>query len=94
MILVNEEIAPCVDAGGRAHVPQPNFFLVGAAKSGSTSLAEYLGQHPEIFMSGGDDFATKEPMHFCDPIPPWPRSGRLREAPRKPHRSIHVARGR
>ena len=52
-------------------VPEPNFFLVGAAKSGSTSLAEYLRQHPDVFMPGGEDFAMKEPMHFCDPIPPW-----------------------
>ena len=52
-------------------VPQPNFFIVGAAKSGSTSLAEYLRQHPDVFMPGGEDFAKKEPMHFCDPIPPW-----------------------
>jgi hypothetical protein len=29
----------------------PNFLLIGAAKSGTTSLYRYLGQHPEIFMS-------------------------------------------
>jgi hypothetical protein len=52
-------------------VPEPNFFLVGAAKSGSTSLVEYLRQHPDVFMPDGRDFLTKEPMHFCEPIPPW-----------------------
>ena len=28
----------------------PNFLIIGAAKSGTTSLHYYLGQHPEIFM--------------------------------------------
>jgi hypothetical protein len=28
----------------------PNMFLAGASKSGTTSLAEYLKQHPEVFM--------------------------------------------
>ncbi len=36
----------------------PEFFLVGAAKSGTTALANYLGQHPEIFMPAAKD------MHF------------------------------
>ena len=29
----------------------PNFLIIGAAKCGTTALHEYLGQHPEIFMS-------------------------------------------
>lgn len=29
---------------------RPNFFIVGAAKSGTTSLYNYLSQHGEIFM--------------------------------------------
>ena len=29
---------------------QPNFLIVGAAKSGTTSLYRYLRQHPDIFM--------------------------------------------
>ena len=28
----------------------PNFLIVGAAKSGTTSLYEYLRQHPAVFM--------------------------------------------
>ena len=28
----------------------PNFLLVGAPKSGTTSISNYLGQHPDIFM--------------------------------------------
>ena len=29
----------------------PNFIIIGAYKSGTTSLYHYLRQHPEIFMS-------------------------------------------
>lgn len=29
----------------------PSFLVVGAAKSGTTALHHYLGQHPQIFMS-------------------------------------------
>ena len=36
----------------------PNLLIVGAAKSGTTSLYHYLNQHPDVFMS-----AHKEP-HF------------------------------
>ncbi len=36
----------------------PNLLIVGAAKSGTTSLHNYLNQHPEVFMSN-----LKEP-HF------------------------------
>ena len=36
----------------------PNFLLVGAARSGTTSLYNYLRQHPDIFLSN-----PKEP-HF------------------------------
>lgn len=39
----------------------PNFFILGAAKSGTTSLYHYLNQHPEIFMS-----RVKEPTFFCE----------------------------
>jgi hypothetical protein len=37
----------------------PNFFLLGAAKCGTTSVAQYLDQHPEIFVS-----KPKEPNFF------------------------------
>ncbi|MFY0594214.1 sulfotransferase family protein [Roseivirga sp.] len=39
----------------------PNFFILGAAKSGTTSLHHYLKQHPQIFMS-----EVKEPSFFCE----------------------------
>ncbi|UCH20408.1 MAG: sulfotransferase domain-containing protein [Deltaproteobacteria bacterium] len=38
----------------------PNFLIVGAAKSGTTSLYEYLRQHPDIFMP-----QWKELSFFC-----------------------------
>lgn len=37
----------------------PNFMIIGVAKAGSTSLYNYLKQHPEIFMS-----PVKEPRYF------------------------------
>jgi len=37
----------------------PNLLLLGAAKSGTSSLYRYLGQHPQVFMS-----PFKEPTFF------------------------------
>ncbi|MCB0197036.1 MAG: sulfotransferase [Anaerolineae bacterium] len=31
-------------------MPVPNFLLIGAAKSGTTSIYKYLEQHPQIFL--------------------------------------------
>jgi hypothetical protein len=42
----------------------PNFFIVGAAKAGTTSLYHYLSQHPEVFMS-----PVKEPHYFSQVRP-------------------------
>ncbi len=51
----------------------PNFFVIGAAKCGTTALYHYLKQHPAIYMSpnkeprffamaeGDEDFASREP---------------------------------
>ena len=41
----------------------PNFFIVGAAKAGTTSFAEYLSQHPQVYMS-----PVKEPHYFSSEI--------------------------
>ena len=38
----------------------PTFLLIGAAKSGTTSLYSYLAQHPSVFMS-----IPKEPNFFA-----------------------------
>lgn len=37
----------------------PNFFILGAPKCGTTSLARWLEQHPQVFMS-----PIKEPHYF------------------------------
>ncbi len=41
---------------------QPNFFIIGGAKCGTTSLHHYLNQHPDISMS-----SVKEPCVFAEP---------------------------
>ncbi len=38
---------------------RPDFFIVGAFKAGTTSLYEYLRQHPQVYMP-----FHKEPMYF------------------------------
>jgi len=44
----------------------PNFLIVGAAKSGTTSVYEYLNDHPQVYMS-----PVKEPyfFSFMDTVP-------------------------
>jgi len=39
---------------------KPNFLVIGAAKCGTTSLCDLLGQHPQLFMS-----TPKELYFFC-----------------------------
>jgi hypothetical protein len=43
--------------------PVPDFFLVGAFKSGTTSLYRYLGQHPDVYLS-----PKKEPGFFASEL--------------------------
>lgn len=45
----------------KAGFNQPNFFILGAAKSATTSLYFYLKQHPDVFMCPG-----KEPNFFSE----------------------------
>jgi hypothetical protein len=45
-------------------VTRPNFIVVGAGRSGTTSLHNYLGQHPDIFMC-----TAKSPNFFASEIP-------------------------
>lgn len=42
---------------------QLNFFLIGAPKSGTTTIHERLSSHPEVFLS-----PIKEPNHFATDI--------------------------
>jgi hypothetical protein len=46
------------------HEIWPNFFLVGAAKAGTTSIYNYLSKHPEVFFP-----VVKEP-HFFTRVSP------------------------
>ncbi len=46
--------------GGQNRV-QPNLVIIGTQKAGTTSLHNYLAQHPDIFMS-----QFKEPGYFLD----------------------------
>jgi hypothetical protein len=43
---------------------KPNFFIVGAPKCGTTALAHYLSEHPNVFMC-----PVKEPHYFADDLP-------------------------
>lgn len=47
-------------AGGTGRLP--NFIVIGAMKSGTTSLAAYLDQHPDVAVT-----KPKEPNFFSDP---------------------------
>jgi hypothetical protein len=47
-------------AGGGEVSRFPTFFVIGVAKSGSTSLHHYLSQHPDVFMC-----TPKEPRTFA-----------------------------
>jgi Sulfotransferase family len=49
----------------------PNFFVIGAAKCGTTSLTLYLDAHPEVHVS-----AIAEPRFFAAPDPARPFPGR------------------
>lgn len=44
----------------------PNLFIIGAMKAGTSSLHEYLHQHPQIFMS-----RFKEPQYFSPHTTRW-----------------------
>src|SRR5438552_2073936 len=44
-------------------MPLPNLFIIGASKSATTSLHQYLCTHPEIMMS-----EPKEPHFFVEEV--------------------------
>jgi hypothetical protein len=50
-------------ATATASSPRPDFFIVGAFKSGTTALYDYLRQHPQVFMP-----FHKEPLFFGDDL--------------------------
>ena len=62
-------VEPLQAAPAPTAVVHPTFFLVGASRCGTTSLWQYLRQHPEIHMPSS--IVGKEPSYFCDLTPPW-----------------------
>lgn len=48
-------------------MPLPNFLIVGAMKSGTTSLAKHLGAHPEVYI------APAKELYFFEREPFWQR---------------------
>jgi hypothetical protein len=53
-------------------MPKPNFFIVGAPKSGTSSIYTYLKKHPQVFL------AKKEIFYFCHDL--TFRTPKLRES--------------
>jgi hypothetical protein len=51
-------------------VRQPDFFIVGAPKCGTTALSEYLRGHEAVFVS-----TPKEPHYFCEDFDYYYRPG-------------------
>jgi hypothetical protein len=49
---------------------RPDFFIIGAPKSGTTSLYYYLAGHPDVYMS-----PVKEPFYFSADVRAGLRSG-------------------
>lgn len=49
---------------------KPNFFIIGAPKCGTTSLAVWLGEHSNVFMT-----TPKEPEFFNNDIAPLFKGG-------------------
>jgi hypothetical protein len=54
---------PCAHVLEASLAMQPNFFVAGTPKAGTTSLYNYLAQHPSIFMS-----PIKEPCFFAPEV--------------------------
>lgn len=66
---------------------KPDLFIIGAPKSGTTSMYDLLGGHPQIFMS-----ALKEPLYFSPDVRSGANRQRL-EHPRDEARYIKLFAG-
>lgn len=69
----------------------PNFFIIGAPKCGTTSLAAWLAQHPNVYIS-----PIKEPWYFSrdikkQSIRSWEEYLRLFEPARLEHTAVGEA---
>lgn len=61
---------------------QPNFFIIGAPRCGTSSLYDGVRQHPDVFMS-----ELKEPAYFSIGVRPNPFQG-----PKDAHYNHHLTR--
>src|SRR5215475_4862738 len=43
---------------------QPDFFIVGAPRSGTTAMSHFLGDHPDIFMARKEMHAFGSDLRF------------------------------
>ncbi|HET6560455.1 MAG TPA: sulfotransferase domain-containing protein [Marmoricola sp.] len=48
----------------------PNLVVAGVSKAGTTSLFNYLGQHPDICVSDVKELRYFTPLRYGDPLPP------------------------
>ncbi len=53
---------------------KPNFFIVGAPKSATTAVSQFLGTHPNVFISD-----PKEPYYFSTDIGPSPFAANIED---------------
>jgi len=65
--------------------PKPDFFIVGAARCGTTALFDYLAAHPGVFLP-----ERKEPTYFCTDLRTYGEVATLTEyealfSPAPPH---------
>jgi hypothetical protein len=70
---------------------EPNFFIIGAPKCGTTSLAAWLAEHPNIYMS-----PIKEPFYFSKdirhgPVERWEEYLRLFKGAGREHIAVGEA---
>ncbi|HKL50549.1 MAG TPA: sulfotransferase domain-containing protein [Wenzhouxiangellaceae bacterium] len=47
--------------------PAPHFFIVGAPKCGTTSMAQYLNQHPDVFVVRGEPHFFGSDLDYNSP---------------------------
>lgn len=75
MILRGSMSDPAAGGCCAGHMVKPDFFIVGAPKSGTTALHQFLRLHPDIYMP-----SAKEPHFFgCADEPELPGRGRTLE---------------
>ena len=48
----------------------PNLLIVGVAKAATTSLFQYLAQHPDIFPAELKELRYFTPLRYAEPLPP------------------------